>query len=336
MGIKERLSQLIPSYRCKVAIMDELSNVNRRMFQIKKQIADLNEKSEYLFFCLQRREGESDSETRKRIFRSLPPAEGDLRLIQIISNHILVRLKEICDNHSLKFFLMAGTLVGAMRHEGYIPWDDDIDLGMMRDDYDQLVNIIKNDNELEMSTYYTAYGTRQIKVKLKQSDRFFVDIYLFDYIDVKEENLQGRWEESLQISKKIEQVIHKSFPLANSIADTSRPFIVNDVEQAVVQYTKEMYEQYDYLGKGEYFCPSIDMPSSFRKDHPILKVEDQFPFGELVFEGKNYWVWKNYMAYFDFIYNPWDFPNSVKPHLLDEYGDVKKELDNLHIDGHNT
>lgn len=334
MSIKTKLLKMIPAYRCKNVIVDELSminqNLNQKMIQMQKQISDLNYKNDYLFFCLQHLTGENDLETRKRAFLNMPPAVGDLRLIQLISNYILIRLKEVCDRNSLEFFLMAGTLVGALRHEGYIPWDDDIDIGMIRPDYNRLVEALKDDECLDISTYYSIHGNRQIKVKLKQSDDFFVDIYLFDYIDVNEQNKQFRWDETQRLSRQIEGVIHKRLPSKESVENTMRPLKLDDLEQAVIQTTKEMYEKYDYLGKGSYFCPAIDMPSSFRKNHPPLKVEEQFPFVEYLFEGHKYDVWKNYMAYFEHIYNPWDLPNSVKPHLLSEYGpDVKKKINEL-------
>lgn len=54
----------------------------------------------------------------------------------------LVKLfQAVCEKHGLRFWAEAGTLLGAARHQGYIPWDDDIDLVMMRDDFDRLVKI---------------------------------------------------------------------------------------------------------------------------------------------------------------------------------------------------
>lgn len=44
-----------------------------------------------------------------------------------------------CDKHSLRYYLTYGTLIGAIRHKGFIPWDDDIDVIMPRKDYEQLV-----------------------------------------------------------------------------------------------------------------------------------------------------------------------------------------------------
>lgn len=61
----------------------------------------------------------------------------DIKKIQLES---LVILKEFCNKHHLKYYLGFGTLIGAIRHKGYIPWDDDIDVIMPREDYNFLVH----------------------------------------------------------------------------------------------------------------------------------------------------------------------------------------------------
>ena len=63
----------------------------------------------------------------------------NLRQLQLIELDILKRVLEICSNHDLTYYMLGGTLLGAVRHHGFIPWDDDIDIGLPRPDYEKLL-----------------------------------------------------------------------------------------------------------------------------------------------------------------------------------------------------
>lgn len=65
----------------------------------------------------------------------------ELRKWQLKLLEILVYFRDFCDSHNLRFFLSAGTCLGAVRHHGFIPWDDDLDVQMPRPDYEKLINI---------------------------------------------------------------------------------------------------------------------------------------------------------------------------------------------------
>ena len=65
--------------------------------------------------------------------------ELSLREVQLGELEILKRLDSICREQGLKYFLYAGTMIGAVRHKAFIPWDDDIDVAMPRRDYDRLM-----------------------------------------------------------------------------------------------------------------------------------------------------------------------------------------------------
>ncbi|RDU66083.1 hypothetical protein CQA53_04580 [Helicobacter didelphidarum] len=56
--------------------------------------------------------------------------------------------KKVCDKHKLKYFLYGGSLLGAVRHLGFIPWDDDMDFGMLREDYDKLIELYKQNPKI--------------------------------------------------------------------------------------------------------------------------------------------------------------------------------------------
>ena len=57
---------------------------------------------------------------------------------------LLKDIKEVCKEHNLKFFIIGGTLLGSVRHGGFIPWDDDIDIHMPREDYNKLIQLQKD------------------------------------------------------------------------------------------------------------------------------------------------------------------------------------------------
>ena len=67
--------------------------------------------------------------------------EINLEQIKKIELDILVEFHKICEINNLRYSLSCGTLLGAIRHKGFIPWDDDIDVMMPRDDYEKLMNI---------------------------------------------------------------------------------------------------------------------------------------------------------------------------------------------------
>ena len=67
--------------------------------------------------------------------------ETTLRQCQLVQLHLLYVFDAICKEYNLTYFLGGGTLLGAMRHGGFIPWDDDLDVGMPRKDYKKFLKI---------------------------------------------------------------------------------------------------------------------------------------------------------------------------------------------------
>jgi len=89
---------------------------------------------------------------------SLPPATGNLRDIQLGCLKILQEVHEVCIKQNLTYWLDFGSLLGAMLYKGFIPWDDDIDIAMLQDDYDKFIEIFNRetpDKNLQAVPLYT-------------------------------------------------------------------------------------------------------------------------------------------------------------------------------------
>ena len=87
----------------------------------------------------------------------------DIEQIQEVLLELLDEVDRICKEHNIKYFLSGGTLLGAIRHKGFIPWDDDIDLWMTRKNYKKFRRVIKKN--LSRKYFYEDYKTN-IRVPL--------------------------------------------------------------------------------------------------------------------------------------------------------------------------
>ena len=73
------------------------------------------------------------------------PEGSPLRRQQLVMLDMVRALDGICKEHGIPYFLYGGTLLGAIRHNGFIPWDDDLDVAMLRSDYQRLVKVLPDE-----------------------------------------------------------------------------------------------------------------------------------------------------------------------------------------------
>ena len=95
--------------------------------------------------------------------------EKNLKLLQKLELENLDVLIQICKKYKIRYYLIGGTLIGVLRHHGFIPWDDDIDVGIPRSDYNKFIKVASKElpNFMDIKTMtsdpnYKCYFTRLI------------------------------------------------------------------------------------------------------------------------------------------------------------------------------
>lgn len=137
----------------------------------------------------------------------------DLREIQLEELNLLLKFDKFCKENNLKYYLCGGTLLGAIRHKGFIPWDDDIDVAMPRPDYDKMISIVKTQQtELEVEALELDNSTLPF-AKLINKDIWIKSTYLrssnlYLWIDIFPiDGLPDSVDSSKQIYQKVKRLI---------------------------------------------------------------------------------------------------------------------------------
>lgn len=127
---------------------------------------------------------------------------SELRMIML---NMLIEFQAYCEKHQLRFFLDSGTLLGAIRHKGFIPWDDDMDICMLRPEYDRFLQLVKEEPisdhiavvlpEDGLFAYAKIVDTRTTLVEYPRTLKSKINVYidLFPKDGQPDEELRARW-----------------------------------------------------------------------------------------------------------------------------------------------
>lgn len=100
-----------------------------------------------------------------------------LEKLKHIELDIFKKFIEICEKYNFKYFLLGGTALGAVRHKGFIPWDDDIDVGMPRQDYEKFLIVAQSElpEHLFLQTHITDINYPLNFAKIRNSNTTFIE-----------------------------------------------------------------------------------------------------------------------------------------------------------------
>lgn len=145
----------------------------------------------------------------------------DKRKLFDLLTDLLLRLDETCEKYHLRYWVIAGSLLGAIRHKGLIPWDDDVDVCMPREDYNKLITLANNEFSFPyfFQTAATDPGFNKTFARLRNSDSteipykdaaleynhgVFIDIFPLDSVPVNAKDFQAQ----IRTLKRYEGLLH--------------------------------------------------------------------------------------------------------------------------------
>lgn len=229
--------------------------------------------------------------------------------LQKIELEILKKIDEVCKKNKLRYWLDSGTLLGAVRHHGFIPWDDDIDIGMLREDYEKFLKVAPNDlgNDYFLQTRNTDKNYPLFFAKVRKNSTSFVewafrdldmhhgiyvDIFAFDTLPLA--NTEEYVRHCLKLNR---QSIRKYVPTVNKKPTLSLSYIKGWLKKKLARvffmfipskaFDENINEQFTKYANESYpnkklACLSFNDPYYFYENNILptknLKFEDyEFP-----------------------------------------------------------
>lgn len=237
----------------------------------------------------------------------------NLRDAQMLMVDILKDVHNICEKHGLKYFLDAGTLLGAVRHKGFIPWDDDMDIGMLREDYERFLEIAKKElpEHLFLQTFETddKYDIYQVPCKIRYNGTILIEKGIAEnsemhngvYIDVFPYDSLPKSNLAYKIQRSLSYNVLKSFIRIRETPDklsfkNKITFTFYKIVRKLFPY-KRRKKFFDFLVKwNDVNSPYMGYGLDTVWSEYIYKKEDYFELTKLEFEGNHFYGPKNYDA----------------------------------------
>lgn len=234
--------------------------------------------------------------------------EETLKKLHSIQVEMLDEFVRICEENNLQYFIIGGTLLGAVRHKGFIPWDDDLDVAMPRKDYEQFLKIANKeintkyliDNIKTNPNYYLSFTKmrkkntifeQDVQIKYNGPKGVWIDIFPLD--ETKNINSKLTF-----IQKKLGDLVSRLVLYKNYVVMGKFKIIKRLVGRLVFLSNKTMLKCLDNIyqmqnNNKENKCV-INFPSVYSYSQETNEKIDYFPSKKVEFEGKEYNAPKDY------------------------------------------
>jgi lipopolysaccharide cholinephosphotransferase len=259
-------------------------------------------------------------------------SETSLRTIQLCNGWLLSEFKRICDENNIQYFLLHGTLLGAVRHGDFVPWDDDLDVGMTMSEYGKLQKVMPHYADFKVVEYHSFY-TKSFHYKIGEFqanfgtkiDRYFVDIFTFYDINVTGQNSRAVWD---QFISKRKQMCDEIDALLNYRPVHNATSISDEMNSLLDKYRNTYADD----SGGNTLILNITAPYLY--GIIMFNKEIIFPLKTLKFQNTEYFVPNDsnlvlrqiYGEYYDFPVNFKPGHTGKKPLTSEEYAQMRNFL----------
>lgn len=252
-----------------------------------------------------------------------------MKEIWAVELDLLAEFQRVCKKYNLQYFACGGTMLGAVRHKGFIPWDDDIDLMMFRDQYDKLCSIAQTEfnHPYFFQTEYTDPGSMRQHAQLRNSlttgiltkekgknfkfnQGIFIDIFPLDTVIDDSKKLNTQKKEAiryLNIAKKMARLSVRYVDSENLM----KRFLKKCVHIVFGNYCKSHYQEY-YKKYEETISKYDSISDSKYIVTPLIKYNPKWFRLRKDFEE---------IVYFDFEFLKIPVPKNYDDNLRRLYGD---------------
>ena len=232
-------------------------------------------------------------ENRRRFHASIPKAQGRLRLIQLIRLFLLTTFDKLCRYLNISYFLSDGTFLGAWRTSGFIPWDDDVDVGIFPDGFKKLCEFSNSNQNSDLPKIDLTINGVDIGRFTVLGTTIGIDVFVYGLSDdINDEICQKIQHFKKSYIRKIESAIGKDFrrdrekayvAFNEMFAEYSLNFNSKASKNYVYGYLSGRFRSYIWPGDVVFPLSQLNFEGTI---FPVPHVADEFlP----VVYGKNYW-----------------------------------------------